>query len=134
MTPFAATAVLHSPPMSSASPAPQPGTLTAEELWRRLREGEALQLVDVREDEELAVARLPYPVEHLPLSRASEWMGEVADRLERTRPVVVLCHAGVRSWHFALWLQDTQGYSDVWNLEGGIDAWSVSVDPGIPRY
>jgi rhodanese-related sulfurtransferase len=111
-----------------------PRSLTAPELAARLGAGEALQLVDVREEEELALARLPHPVEHLPLSRAAEWMGEVATRLDRDQPVVVLCHAGVRSWRFACWLLADQGYVDVWNLEGGIDAWSVCVDPSIPRY
>ena len=111
-----------------------PRSLSAPELANRLEAGEALQLVDVREDEELALARLPHPIEHLPLSRAAEWMAEVETRLDRDRPVVVLCHAGVRSWRFACWLLTEQGYSEVWNLEGGIDAWSVSVDPAIPRY
>jgi rhodanese-related sulfurtransferase len=120
--------------MTSAPLEVNPRSLTALELAARLRAGEALQLVDVREAEELALACLPHPVEHLPLSRASEWMGEVAARLDPDRPVVVLCHAGVRSWQFACWLLACEGHSDVWNLEGGIDAWSVCVDPSIPRY
>jgi rhodanese-related sulfurtransferase len=90
--------------------------------------------VDVREAQELALAQLPYPVEHLPLSRSADWMEEVERLLRRDQPVVVLCHAGVRSWHFACWLMEAQGYSDVWNLQGGIDAWSVRVDSSIPRY
>jgi rhodanese-related sulfurtransferase len=119
----------------SQTPSPTPPrSLSAQELWSRLQQGEDLQLVDVREDQELRLARLPYPVEHLPLSRAQEWMGEVPERLQQDRPVVVLCHAGVRSWQFACWLLETQGHSDVWNLEGGIDAWSLSVDPSVPRY
>jgi rhodanese-related sulfurtransferase len=111
-----------------------PGSITARELAARLQAGDPLQLVDVREEGELALARLPHPVEHLPLSRSAEWMEEVAIRLDRDRPVVVLCHAGVRSWQFACWLLATQGFGTVWNLEGGIDAWSVTVDPSIPRY
>jgi rhodanese-related sulfurtransferase len=111
-----------------------PRSISASDLAARLRDGEPLQLVDVREDEELALARLPHPVEHLPLSRATEWMEEVSARLDPHRPVVVLCHAGVRSWRMACWLLAERGYSEVWNLEGGIDAWSVCVDPAIPRY
>jgi rhodanese-related sulfurtransferase len=61
-------------------------------------------------------------------------MGEVETLLRRDRPVVVLCHAGVRSWQFACWLMEAHSYSEVWNLQGGIDAWSVRVDPSIPRY
>jgi rhodanese-related sulfurtransferase len=120
--------------MASSSADVRPQSITAQQLWARLQAGDALQLVDVRESEELALARLPYPVTHLPLSRSEEWLAQVPVRLRRELPVVVLCHAGVRSWHFACWLQQMEGYTDVWNLEGGMDAWSVSVDPSIPRY
>jgi rhodanese-related sulfurtransferase len=47
---------------------------------------------------------------------------------------VVLCHAGVRSHHFGLWLLDQGWGLEVWNLEGGIDAWSTQVDDTVPRY
>lgn len=119
----------------SPPPSPtEPLSLTPEELDGRLQAGDDLQLVDVREAQELALARLPYPVAHLPLSRSREWISEVETLLRRDRPVVVLCHAGVRSWQFACWLMEAQGYREVWNLQGGIDAWSVRVDPSIPRY
>ncbi|MEO1003782.1 MAG: rhodanese-like domain-containing protein [Cyanobacteria bacterium J06638_7] len=111
-----------------------PLTITARALQERLQRGEAIQLVDVREDQELTLARLPHPVLHLPLSRSQEWLADLEQRLERDRPVAVLCHAGVRSWQFACWLQEQQGYGQVWNLQGGIDAWSVEVDPAVPRY
>jgi rhodanese-related sulfurtransferase len=112
----------------------QPQSLSAPELLRRLDHGESIQLVDVREDQELALARFPHPVVHLPLSRSADWMGELDTRLPRDRMVVVLCHAGVRSWHFGCWLLQEHGYEQVWNLRGGIDAWSVEVDPEVPRY
>ncbi len=111
-----------------------PISIRASDLQARLAAGEAIQLVDVREDEELAQARLPHAVVHLPLSRSADWMGELEQRLERDRPVAVLCHAGVRSWHFACWLMEQHGYGEVWNLQGGIDAWSVDVDRSVPRY
>ncbi|WP_216903940.1 rhodanese-like domain-containing protein [Synechococcus sp. CCY 9618] len=111
-----------------------PRSLPAAELQRRLEAGEPLQIVDVREDAELALARLPHAVLHLPLSRHGEWMPQLANRLGRSQPVVVLCHGGIRSWDFGCWLIQEQGYDDVWNLQGGIDAWSREVDPGVPRY
>ena len=46
----------------------------------------------------------------------------------------MICHAGVRSLHFGLWLLEQRQTLEVWNLEGGIDAWSVQVDPKVPRY
>jgi rhodanese-related sulfurtransferase len=111
-----------------------PLSIRARELQERLQRGEAIQLVDVREDQELIWAQLPHPVLHLPLSRSQEWLADLEQRLQRDRPVAVLCHAGVRSWQFACWLVEQQGYGQVWNLQGGIDAWSVEVDPAVPRY
>ena len=113
---------------------PEPGTLRALELQERLARGEAWQLVDVREARELELARLDLPVLHLPLSRSAEWVGQIEVLLDRQRPVVVLCHAGIRSWQFACWLIESQGYGQVWNLQGGIEAWSLEVDPAVPRY
>ena len=112
----------------------QPQSIRARDLLQRLERGEPIQLVDVREDPELEMATLPHAVVHLPLSRSSEWMTTVAERLDRDRPVAVLCHAGVRSWNFACWLMQEHGYREVWNLQGGIDAWSQEVDPTVPRY
>jgi rhodanese-related sulfurtransferase len=112
----------------------EPQSLSAPELSRRLQCGEPLQLVDVREDRELELARLSQPVLHLPLSRSDEWIPRLPALLHREEDVVVLCHAGVRSWHFACWLLQEQGFTRVWNLQGGIDAWSVEVDPTVPRY
>jgi rhodanese-related sulfurtransferase len=111
-----------------------PSSIRASELQARLSAAEPIQLVDVREDGELALARLPHPVLHLPLSRSAEWMADLDQRLSREQPVVVLCHAGVRSWQFACWLIDQHGFRDVWNLVGGIDAWSREVDDSVPRY
>ncbi|MEB3277010.1 MAG: rhodanese-like domain-containing protein, partial [Cyanobacteriota bacterium] len=106
-----------------------PVSIRAQALQQRLQQGEPIQLVDVREDQELELARLSWPVLHLPLSRSADWIARIDTLLARERPVAVLCHAGIRSWQFGCWLIEQQGYSDVWNLQGGIDAWSVEVDP-----
>ncbi|MEB3235810.1 MAG: rhodanese-like domain-containing protein [Cyanobacteriota bacterium] len=111
-----------------------PLSIRAQTLQQRLAQGEAIQLVDVREDQELELARFSWPVLHLPLSRSNEWIAQIPALLEHDRPVAVLCHAGVRSWQFGCWLMEQQGYGDVLNLQGGIDAWSVEVDPAVPRY
>lgn len=111
-----------------------PRSLRAADLHQRMVDGEPLQLVDVREEAELALAALPLEVIHLPLSRSGDWMERIGTLLDREREVVVLCHAGIRSWQFGCWLIETQGYERVWNLQGGIDAWSVEVDATVPRY
>ena len=56
-----------------------------------------------------------------------------AGRLDRTRPTVVLCHTGIRS-AFACRILHHMGFNRVLNLRGGIEAWSVEVDSGVPRY
>jgi len=111
-----------------------PRSLRARDLKARLDAGESLQLVDVREPMELELAALTWPVLHLPLSRSQDWIEALDAQLDRERDVVVLCHAGVRSWQFGCWLMEAQGYERVWNLQGGIDAWSVEADPTVPRY
>ncbi len=90
----------------------------------------AVTLVDVRELAELEVAAIPGAIA-VPLARVLDGSG---DRLiPRDRPVVVLCHVGVRSLQAGLALV-AAGRGDVAHLVGGIDAWSVEVDPSVARY
>ena len=115
-------------------PGPTPKPLKARELETWLSQNTDLTVVDVREEQELAIARFPHPVKHLPLSEAQNWMATLNEVLPQAGPIVVLCHAGIRSWNFGCWLLEQQPERDVWNLEGGIDAWSVTVDAAVPRY
>jgi rhodanese-related sulfurtransferase len=94
--------------------------------------GQHLQLVDVREPNELAIAQLPGFI-HLPLSQAEQWSANIQAHLDPTRETYVLCHHGMRSAQMAGWLIQ-QGFSQVKNIVGGIDAYSVQVDPTVPRY
>ena len=86
-------------------------------------------LLDVREPWESQAARLPDSL-LMP-------MGEVGSRaqaeLDPDAHIVVLCHHGQRSLSVALWLRN-QGFERAQSLAGGIDAWSRSIDPTIPRY
>jgi rhodanese-related sulfurtransferase len=89
-------------------------------------------LLDVREPWELeqAVIRLPGAAfRHIPMGLVPHHLAE----LDRAQPIVCLCHHGVRSQHVAAFLS-RQGYAQVYNLAGGIDAWSTDVDPAVPRY
>jgi sulfur-carrier protein adenylyltransferase/sulfurtransferase len=85
-------------------------------------------LLDVREAPEVSFASLPDAV-HIPLGQLPERLGE----LDPTRPLVVYCHHGVRSSR-ALGMLERSGFTRVRHLTGGIDAWSVQVDPELPRY
>ena len=117
-------------PMTSSSPQ----SISARDLHEWLSSGNALQLVDVREHSELEIAPFPGQVEHLPLSESSLWLSDLPTRLTTSKPIVVICHAGIRSRNFGCWLIEQGADYDVWNLEGGIHAWSVEVDPSVPRY
>ena len=93
-----------------------------------------LILVDVRETEELNMAPFSYQVLHLPLSQFISWSQTFRENLPVEKKIVVLCHSGVRSWNFGVWLLEQDFRYLVWNLKGGIDAWSHSVDDSVPRY
>ena len=91
-------------------------------------------IVDVREKSELDIACFPKHFVHLPISKISyEYVQEsFSDFLKKE--IVVICHAGVRSYSFGLWLLENNLVREIWNLEGGIDGWSKYVNPEIPRY
>jgi len=91
-------------------------------------------IVDVREDNEIAIASFSFSVLHLPLSKAAQWSGNIEELLPKNQPIVVACHAGVRSLNFGIWLLEQRINKRVWNLVGGIDAWSKDVDQSVPRY
>ena len=114
---------------------PTPTPISAKDLNRWLSDSSSLPIcVDVREDQELELAPFPADVLHLPLSRSSDWMETLPQLLPNDRPVVVICHAGIRSWNFGTWLLEQEIGYQVWNLEGGIEAWSINVDSSVPRY
>ncbi len=102
--------------------------VTPRELQGRLSRGEELQLIDVREQFEWDIARIPgarlVPLATLP---------DVVDTLDRGREVVVYCKGGSRSRAAASHLADA-GFARVANLSGGILRWQAEVDPTLPRY
>jgi rhodanese-related sulfurtransferase len=100
------------------------------ELRKKL--GTKLQLIDVRESEELLVASLEGFI-HLPLSHFEQWSGQISVLLDPSVETVVMCHHGVRSAQMCYWLIN-QGFLEVKNLLGGIDAYSRDVDPTVPQY
>jgi rhodanese-related sulfurtransferase len=104
--------------------------LTPTEFCARWPEaGEAnVILLDVREHVELEIASVAR-ARHIPMREIPTRLAE----LDRDRPVVVMCHSGGRSRRVAEYLS-SNGFSDVFNLKGGIDAWSTEIDPQVPRY
>ncbi|MEH2223993.1 MULTISPECIES: rhodanese-like domain-containing protein [unclassified Nostoc] len=107
--------------------------ISVEELAQRLSSSDAsIQLVDVREPQELAIASIEGFV-NLPLSQFTEWGDQVPTIFNPEAETLVLCHHGIRSAQMCQWLI-AQGFTNVQNISGGIDAYSQLVDPSIPQY
>ena len=102
--------------------------ISPKELKTSLDKGDQLVLVDVREEWEYSLAKLDgsilIPLGTLPQSLA---------RLSRDSEIVAICHHGMRSADATNFLLQ-QGFQNVKNLVGGIDAWSTQVDRTVPRY
>lgn len=101
--------------------------LSAPELRQQLESGAGLQLVDVRTEQERAIARIEG-------SRLlDQAYHDALLLLDRDTPIVFQCHHGIRSQHAAEYFRQ-HGFRKLYNLRGGIDAWSLLVDPHVPRY
>lgn len=100
-----------------------PGEITPAEVKKLLDEGKTLQIVDVREPQEYAEARVEGSA-LIPLGQLSGRIGE----LRKDQPVVTMCRSGNRSG-VALSMLKRAGFSEVSNLKGGILAWAKS---GLP--
>jgi rhodanese-related sulfurtransferase len=102
--------------------------ITPKELKQRQERNEELTILDVRESWERETASIASS-QHIP-------MGDVPTRLQELDPeqhIVVFCHHGVRSLSVTDWLRK-QGYDKVQSMSGGIDQWSLEIDPRVPRY
>ncbi len=98
------------------------------EVKAALDEGADWILLDVREDEELAICKID-GAQHLP-------MGEIPARFEELdadKTIVCVCHHGMRSAQVAGFLM-SQGFENIINLAGGVDRWAQEVDPQMARY
>jgi adenylyltransferase/sulfurtransferase len=104
--------------------------LSAAELQRALAQGEKLLLIDVREPHEFERARIAGST-LIPLGQLGARLHEIAEWKQGR--VVAHCHKGGRSAKACALLRDA-GFANVANLSGGIDAWSITVDPKVPRY
>lgn len=103
--------------------------ITATELKQRLDKGDDIQIVDVREANELAIAKLPNSI-HIPLAQVVNRMSEI----DPNRETVVHCKMGGRSARAIEALQRSGFTGSLLNLKGGIIGWSNDVDPSVPKY
>jgi rhodanese-related sulfurtransferase len=102
--------------------------LDVTEFSRWQKEGKPFTLLDVRQASELAMAAVPGAL-HIPMKEVQFRVNEIP----RDRPVVVMCHVGERSARISRFLV-TDGFTEVLNLEGGIDAYALKIDNSVGRY
>jgi rhodanese-related sulfurtransferase len=108
-----------------------PLEITPVEVQRLIDAGEKVRLIDVREPEEFAVAKIQgadlVPMQTIPANLQS------LEAKSDEYTLMVFCHHGVRSLNVVNWLR-RNGLEACQSISGGIDLWSRTVDPSVPRY
>ena len=112
---------------ATAQEPPAVRQLSAPDLKTLLESGAAIERVDVRTEDECAVAAIDG------FRLLDQAYHDALLLLDRNAPIVFQCHHGIRS-HAAARHFLAQGFTNVCNLVGGIEAWSVQIDPSVPRY
>lgn len=108
-----------------------PHEVTPREVKQRLDAGEKLFLIDVREASEQQAARLANS-ELIPMRRAPAEFQKLEGAADEG-VLIVFCHHGIRSLQVVNWLRE-QGVAACQSMSGGIDRWSMEIDPTVPRY
>jgi rhodanese-related sulfurtransferase len=106
-----------------------PLEIAPREVKDLIDRNQPLRLLDVREVFEFEQARIE-GADLIPMSMVPDHLDELK---AETRPIVVLCHHGMRSLQVVEWLR-RQGISDCRSMSGGIDQWSCEIDPAVGRY
>jgi sulfur-carrier protein adenylyltransferase/sulfurtransferase len=102
--------------------------VTVQELKALKDEGADFQLIDVREPHEFDICDLGgelIPQGDIPNS---------VDKIDRNKKVIIHCRSGARSGNMVQWLEKNHGYTNLYNLKGGILAWAREIDPDMPSY
>lgn len=101
------------------------------EVKRRLDSGERLYLIDVREPQEFQLARVEGS-ELIPMRTVPAALQDLESKAD-DGTLIVFCHHGMRSLNVVNWLRQ-QGVAECQSMAGGIDLWSIEIDPSVPRY
>jgi len=105
---------------------------TPQDIQRRLAAGEKLLLIDVREPAEFQLASIQ-GAELIPMRTVPAQLQRLEAAADEAAALIVYCHHGVRSLNVVNWLRE-QGVSGCQSMAGGIDRWSLQIDPSVPRY
>jgi molybdopterin/thiamine biosynthesis adenylyltransferase/rhodanese-related sulfurtransferase len=102
--------------------------VTVQELKKMIDEKADFQLIDVREPHEWDICHLNgelIPQAEIPHN---------VDKISKTKQVVIHCRSGARSGNMVQWLEKNHGFTNLYNLKGGIKAWATEIDPTMPTY
>lgn len=108
-----------------------PIEVTPADVKRHLDDGEPVVLIDVREPIEFQQARIEGS-ELIPMGTVPGSLAALEAKADDAT-LIVLCHHGVRSLNVVAWLRK-QGVERCQSMQGGIDRWSLEIDPTVPRY
>lgn len=103
--------------------------ISVQELKKLKDSNESFRLIDVRKQEEFEYCNIDG--ELIPMSEIPERYSEIK---KDDAKVIVHCHHGGRSKKVIAWMQDEHGYENLYNLAGGIHAWSEEIDTNVPIY
>ena len=106
-----------------------PFEIAPSDVKAALESGAPLKLIDVREPAEYALAKIGQ-AELIPMRSIAKHLHDLEDSEEL---MIVFCHHGVRSLSVVEWMR-RQGIEKCQSMTGGIDLWSVEIDPAVPRY
>jgi rhodanese-related sulfurtransferase len=101
---------------------------TVTELKQMIDSGVDFQLIDVREPHEFEICNLKG--ELIPMNEVPEHL----DKIAKDKPVVIHCRSGARSGRICQYLEEEYGYTNLYNLKGGILAWADQIDNSMPKY
>jgi adenylyltransferase/sulfurtransferase len=102
--------------------------ITVQELQQLRQTGADFQLIDVREPHEYDICNLEG--ELIPLADVPHNV----DKISKAKKVIIHCRSGGRSGQIVQWLEKNQGFTNLYNLKGGILAWAKEIDPSMPTY
>lgn len=102
--------------------------ITVQELKSKLDNGDAIQLIDVREDNERAFTNIGG--DHIAMGTIVQNI----DKISREKDVIIYCRSGSRSGNVVNYLQQNHGFTNLFNLKGGILAWADQIDDTIKKY
>ena len=102
--------------------------ISVQTLNQKINNNEIFSLIDVREIKELEISKISQAL-HIPMNTIPDNLNNI----ESTKPVIIMCKSGGRSAQVCEYLQN-QGYSNIYNLKGGIISWALEIDSNMNIY